>query len=102
MLPEFVSAFPQTNFVFVMQAVFTISAAEFDLKLFEKIKNLFQDNSGLELVISVRTKSSPKQNESRDEYFDRLEKALENVTLDRDSVNLSVEEWQNLAGHKLG
>jgi len=86
-----------------MQAVFTISAAEFDLKLFEKIKSLFQENKeGVELVISVRTKPSLQQHESRDEYFNRLERALENVTLDRDTVNLTVEEWQSLAGHKMG
>ncbi|MBK6996177.1 MAG: hypothetical protein IPH31_15095 [Lewinellaceae bacterium] len=86
-----------------MQAIFTIPASEFDSSLFEKIKSLLKANGeGSEVVISVRPKSRPgtKQKETREAYFARLEKALVNVTTDNNTVNLSFEDWQELASPK--
>ena len=69
----------------------------------EKIKSLLKANGeGSEVVISVRPKSRPgtKQKETREAYFARLEKALVNVTTDNNTVNLSFEDWQELASPK--
>jgi len=86
-----------------MQAIFTIAASEFDISLFEKIKSLLKANGeGAEVVISVRPKSmlGNNQKETREAYFARLEKALVNVTTDNNTVNLTFEDWQELASQK--
>ena len=70
-----------------MQAIFTIPAAEFDSRLFEKIKNLLKVNGeGAEVVISVRPKSL---------YIEDLKKSIAEADNDEDCRVFTVEEFES-------
>jgi hypothetical protein len=61
-----------------MVTTFKISAAEFNDAVIEKIKGLFKDNDS-EVVISVRSKKRGFPKETREEYFARINRALDNL-----------------------
>jgi len=83
----------------MIQAVFTIPLSEFDPHVVEKIKNFFNgDGDDVEIVIGVRPKkSSVLRHETREEYFSRMEKSIDDAANNRNMVTFdSVEE---LADH---
>ncbi|HEX5150019.1 MAG TPA: hypothetical protein VFW07_01150 [Parafilimonas sp.] len=64
-----------------MEATFSIKASEFDEALFEYIKGLLKRKEDLIVTISIGEQSSKGflRNETRKEYFDRLDKAIKNL-----------------------
>lgn len=72
-----------------MITTFKISAAEFNETVIDKIKTLFRDE-GSEVVISVRSKKRGFPKETRDEYFARINRALDNLDNKRSIVSFTV------------
>ena len=64
-----------------MEAVLRISSSEFTDELINKIRTLLRGAENSEITISITEKSSSGmlRNETRSEYFLRLDKSLENL-----------------------
>jgi hypothetical protein len=79
-----------------MEAVLRIQSSEFTDELIEKIKALIRGKENSEITISISEQSSKGilREETREEYFERLEKSIENfekgnvVTFSGDSFEL--------------
>jgi hypothetical protein len=78
-----------------MVTTFKINAAEFNESVIEKIKNLFRDEDS-EVVISVRSKKRGFPKETREEYFARINRALDNLDNKRGTVTFTVDEFEKL------
>jgi hypothetical protein len=66
---------------FFMDAVFRLKASEFDESFFSQVKSIIKANKDVEITISI-TDTGAKgilRNESRDEYFSRLDKSIANL-----------------------
>lgn len=80
------------------QATFKVSSSEFNNDLVERIKNLLGTfDQKFEIFISVRPqpKSSVLQNETREEYFARLEKSKSDVENDRNLVSFTPQGFED-------
>ncbi|GEM_PF-952430 len=76
----------------MQQATFTITGAEFNLELIEKIKGLFNGNGEVEIQITIRPKKRAfLRKETREEYFARLDQSIKET---RDANNLI--EFENV------
>jgi predicted HD phosphohydrolase len=64
-----------------MEVVFSVSANEFDEELFEQVKSLLKRKKDLSVTISITEEHAKRflRKETRDEYFERLNKAIENL-----------------------
>ncbi|MCF0065248.1 hypothetical protein MUK70_05710 [Dyadobacter chenwenxiniae] len=64
-----------------MEAVLRVSASEFTDELVNKIRMLLSGAENSEITISITEipSSGILRNETRDEYFSRLEKSLDNL-----------------------
>ncbi len=79
-----------------MEAVLRIQSSEFTDELIEKIKALVRGKENSEITISISDQVSKGilREETREEYFERLEKGIENfekgnvVTFSGDSFEL--------------
>jgi hypothetical protein len=78
-----------------MVTTFKISASEFNDAIVEKIKMLFKDDDS-EVVISVRSKKKGFPKETREEYFARINRALDDLDNRRNVVSYTVEEFEKL------
>jgi hypothetical protein len=76
-----------------MVTTFKISAAEFNEAVIEKIKMLFNGDDS-EVVISVRSKKKGFPKETREEYFSRINRALDNLDNNKGIVSFTVEEFE--------
>jgi hypothetical protein len=76
-----------------MVTTFKISAAEFNEAVIEKIKMLFNGDDS-EVVISVRSKKKGFPKETREEYFSRINRALDNLDKKQGTVSFTVEEFE--------
>lgn len=70
-----------------MVTTFKINAAEFNDTIVEKIKTLFKDDDS-EVVISVRSKKRGFPKETREEYFARINRSLDNLDSRRGTVTV--------------
>ncbi|WP_353720425.1 hypothetical protein [Dyadobacter sp. 676] len=63
-----------------MEAVLRIQSSEFTDELIEKIKALVRGKENSEITISISDRASKGflREETREEYFERLEKGIEN------------------------
>ena len=78
-----------------MDAVFKVNANEFDEKLFHQIKNLLQLKNNLELTISISEQSSSiLRQETKQEYFDRLLKAKENLDNNKNVITYKSDQFE--------
>ena len=78
-----------------MVTTFKINATEFNDSIIEKIKTLFKDDDS-EVVISVRSKKRGFPKETREEYFARISRSLDNLDNRRGTVAFTVEEFDKL------
>jgi hypothetical protein len=78
-----------------MVTTFKINASEFNETVIDKIKTLFRDDDS-EVVISVRSKKRGFPKETREEYFSRINRALDNLDNKRGLVSFTVEEFEHL------
>ena len=64
-----------------MEAVFHIKPSEFDESFFNEIKSLLKSKKDLEIMIAI-SEDEPNgilRKETRQEYFARIDKAIENL-----------------------
>ena len=83
-----------------MQSTFKINATEFNTDIFEKIRELIVLIDNAEITINVQT-AKKKRKQSRDAYFEQLNKAIDNIENDRNLVSFSIEDFQKLAEKQL-
>jgi hypothetical protein len=63
-----------------MDAVIKVSSSEFDEELFKKIKSLIKKIGNAEVTIAVTNKTENLfRNESKKEYWDRLNKSVTDI-----------------------
>jgi len=75
----------------MQQAVFTISGAELNQDVLERIKSLFNRNAqDLEVVIRVKVK------ESREEMRRRIDQAIEDIEHGENLISYTPDEFETL------
>ena len=81
-----------------MEAVFHIKADEFDERFFNQIKSLLNTKENLEITIAISEEQSKGilRKETREEYFNRLNTAIENLNKGI-GVSLTEEEFENFS-----
>ncbi|HSN07580.1 MAG TPA: hypothetical protein VLS85_01020 [Hanamia sp.] len=63
-----------------MEALIKVPSSEFNIELFEKIKSFLKNEYSLEVTISIREKGSDFfLNETQEEYWNRMDKSVEEV-----------------------
>ena len=78
-----------------MDAVFRLKANEFDEKFFQQIKNILGLRNNLEVTISIRDPSTGiLRPETKQEYFDRLLIAKENLDNNENVVTYKVDQLE--------
>ena len=77
-----------------MQSTFKINASEFNTDIFEKIRDIVVLLDNAEITINIRS-SKKKEEQSREVYFEQLNRAVENVENDRNLISFTMEEFQN-------
>ncbi len=77
-----------------MQSTFKINASEFNTDIFEKIRDIVVLLDNAEITINIRS-TKKKEEQSRDAYFEQLNRAIENVENDRNLISFTMEEFQN-------
>ena len=77
-----------------MQSTFKINASEFNTDIFEKIREIVVLLDNAEITINIRS-SKKKEEQSREAYFEQLNRAIENVENDRNLISFTMEEFQN-------
>lgn len=81
-----------------MDAVFRIKASEFDEYLINQIKELLKRKNNLEITIAIS--EAPEKGilrqETREEYFARLDKSIENINNGKGIV-FTAEEFDNFS-----
>ena len=85
-----------------MKVVFRMKANEFDESFFEQIKAILKAKKNLEITIAITDEQSKGilRKESREEYFARLDKAIDNLDKGR-GVNFSREEFEDFSKNLL-
>lgn len=86
-----------------MEALFKIPASEFDEKLFKRIQSLLTGNPDEEVSISVHISNSKGvlRHETKEQYFERLLQAKNDVERRIDTVSFKVSELKTLEKHLL-
>jgi hypothetical protein len=82
-----------------MEATLKIHTTELSQEVFEKIQQFIRVNGESEVIINVRPKKKkgfPK--ETKEAYFARIDRALDNLDQKRNLVTFSVEEFEALTG----
>ena len=85
-----------------MEVNFKIQTSEFSQDIIDKIRQFISLNGESDVTISIRPKkkkSFPK--ESKEAYFIRLDKAIDNLENNRKSIVFTTTEFQELAQSKL-
>lgn len=78
-----------------MDAVFHVKAGEFDETLFRHIQSLLKSKKDLEITISINEPSTGiLYHETKEEYFNRLLKAKENLDNQRDVILLKSDQLE--------
>lgn len=82
----------------VMDAVFRIKGSEFDEKFFKQIQSFLKWKDNLEITIAISEEQSKGilRKESREEYFDRLDKAISNLN-GGSGVSFTGEEFEDFS-----
>jgi hypothetical protein len=84
-----------------MEATLKIRTTELSQEVFEKIQQFIRINGESEVIINVRPKKKkgfPK--ETKEAYFARIDRALDNLDQKRNLVTFSQEEFETLADFK--
>lgn len=83
----------------MVEAIIRVSGSEFNSDLIERIKALLNGNvDNFEFKIQVSNKRTKWRTESREEYFERLEKSMKSVhNVEEAIVFTSIEEFELFA-----
>ena len=85
-----------------MEVNLKIQTSEFSQDIIDKIRQFISLNGESDVTISIRPKKKkafPK--ESKEAYFNRLDKAIDNLENNRNSIVFTTTEFQELAQSKL-
>lgn len=85
-----------------MEVNLKIQTSEFSQDIIDKIRQFISLNGESDVTISIRPKkkkSFPK--ESKEAYFNRIDKAIDNLENNRNSIVFTTTEFQELAQSKL-
>ena len=78
-----------------MDAVFRLKANEFDEKFFKQIKSILGLKNNLEITISINDPSTGiLREETKQEYFDRLLRAKENLDHNKNVVTYKADQFE--------
>ena len=86
----------------IMEVNLKIQTSEFSQDIIDKIRQFISLNGESDVTISIRPKkkkSFPK--ETREEYFNRLDNAIDNLENNRNLVAFTTTEFQELVESKL-
>lgn len=83
-----------------METIIKIRPSELTVNLLEKLQYLLKGNDNYEITIQVAEKPSRSslRLETKDEYKERLDKAISNVEKGESVVAFSLEEFSKLPG----
>lgn len=83
-----------------METIIKIRPSELTVNLLEKLQYLLKGNDNYEITIQVAEKPSRSslRLETKDEYKERLDKAIRNVEKGESVVAFSLEEFSKLSG----
>jgi hypothetical protein len=79
-----------------MEATIKISPEELTPSLLKKIKVLFENEDKLEITIKSASARDLTLNESREEYYTRVNSAIDNLQSNTDTITLSRDEYEKL------
>ncbi len=79
----------------MVQAIFTISAEDFDDEIFEKIKTYLKGQQAFVTISIQKEPTSSQKKETREEYFARLEKSKSDFENKKDLVSFTLQEFED-------
>ncbi|MCC6280367.1 MAG: hypothetical protein IT262_07200 [Saprospiraceae bacterium] len=78
----------------MVQATFTISAEDFNDEIFEKIKTYLKGQQAFVTISIQKEPSASPKKETREEYFERLDKSIAELEHGEKMVSFTVEEFE--------
>ena len=84
-----------------METIIRIKPNELTLDFLNKIKALFKNEKALEIAISPVSDFGLTKKESRKVYINRVNKAIENLETNKDTVSFSGDEFETLTNDLL-
>lgn len=79
-----------------METIIRIKPNELTPALLDRIKALFKNEEALEIVISPVSDFGLTKKEGRRAYINRVNKAIQNLEANKDTVSLSENEFEGL------
>lgn len=79
-----------------METIFRINPNELTLDFLDKVKTLFGNEEVIEISISTVSDFGLTKKEGKKEYEDRVNKAINNLEGNKDSVSFSEDEFESL------
>ena len=83
-----------------MDSTFILRSDELDIKFLESIRSLYKDSQMIQITISKRSDSNLDNYETKEEYFNRLEKAARAVD-EGHKVSFTTNEFDKLVSETL-
>jgi hypothetical protein len=84
-----------------METIIRIKPSELTLDFLNNIKALFKDEEALEIAISPVSDFGLSKREGRKVYVNRLNKAIENLKSNKETVSFSESEFDTLSNDLL-
>ncbi len=78
----------------MVQATFTISAEDFNDEIFDKIKTYLKGQQAFVTISIQKEPSASPKKETREEYFEKLDKSIAELERGENIVSFTVEEFQ--------
>ncbi len=75
-----------------MEATIRIKPQKLSLELIEKVRSLFKNEEALEITIAPVRRFEMIVNEPKEEYMARVNKAIDNLELGKESITFSENE----------
>ncbi len=83
-----------------MESTFILRSDELDLKFLENIKNLYHDSQMIQITITKSEDFNFEKKETKEEYFQRLEKAAR-VVDDGNKISFTPKEFDKLVNEAM-
>lgn len=80
-----------------METIFRIKPDELTVDFLDKLKILFQNEEAIEISISPLSDFGLTKKEDKKEYQNRVNKAINNLEENRNTVSFSEDEFETLA-----
>lgn len=83
-----------------MDSTFILRSDELDIKFLESIKSLYKDSQMIQITISKSDDSNLDKTETKEEYYQRLEKAAQTVE-NGNKITFTTKEFDELVNETL-